>query len=137
MSRILAVDPGEVRIGLALSDPTRMIASPLRVLSHTSRRQDASAIVEVAREHAAEMILVGLALDQEGEVGPQARRALRLVEQVRKLAGMPVETWDESGTTQAALEHADRDELIDARAAAFLLQDYLNSLPRQTPADQP
>lgn len=128
MSRVLAVDPGERRIGLALSDPTRMIARPLSVLEHRSRQADAQAIAEVGREHAAGLIVVGLALDQEGRVGPQARQALRLAEAVRALAKVPVETWDESGTTQQAAELGGSDDLLDARAAAFILQDYLDSL---------
>ena len=66
MSRILAVDPGEVRIGIALSDPTGTIARPLITLKHTSRSKDVDAILDLAKEHEAAVIVVGLALD-EGE----------------------------------------------------------------------
>lgn len=127
MSRILAVDPGEVRIGLALSDPTRLIARPLSVLRHTSRQQDALAIARAGREHAAGLILVGLALDQEGLIGAQARRGLRLAEAIRGVTDVPVGTWDESGTTQQAQALRGGGQLLDAQAAAFLLQDYLDS----------
>lgn len=127
MSRVLAVDPGERRIGLALSDPTRLLARPLQVLAHVSRPQDAQAIAEAAERHSASLILIGLALDQEGEAGPQARKALRLAEAVRSATDLPVETWDESGTTRMAIQQGGDDDLLDARAAAFILQDYLDA----------
>lgn len=133
MSRVLAVDPGERRIGLALSDPTRLIARPLSVLEHRSRAEDARAIVKLGQQHAAGLILVGLALDQEGRIGPQARRGLRLARAIREVAEVPVETWDESGSTQRAAEVGGRDELLDARAAATILQDYLNTLADPEP----
>ncbi|MFQ5942840.1 MAG: Holliday junction resolvase RuvX [Anaerolineales bacterium] len=122
---ILAVDPGEVRIGLAVSDPTRTIARPLKVIKHLSRSQDAAAISEVAAEHDADLILVGLPLDDEGEVGHQARRSLRLVDELRGATDLAVETWDESGST---IKAGARDEMTDARAAAHILQDYLDTL---------
>jgi putative Holliday junction resolvase len=128
-SRVLAIDPGEVRIGLAVSDPLCVIARPLKVIQHVSRQADAEAILIEAVEHEIGTIVVGLALDMEGEVGPQARRALRLVELLRSMTDIPVETWDESGSTQAA---GKRDELADARAAAVVLQEYLDARDKQT-----
>lgn len=127
MPRILAVDPGEARIGLAISDPTGSFARPLTVISHTSRAADAAAIRDLAEQHQAAIILVGLPLDLEGRVGPQARRSLRMVEALRAVTSIAVETWDESETTQRALENGKAAEPVDARAAAFLLQDYLDS----------
>jgi len=127
MRRLLAVDPGEVRIGIAVSDPSGLVARPLTVLGHTSRAQDAQAIVGLARQEGAEMILVGLALDADGEVGPQARRAERLAETLRQTSSIPVATWDESGSTQAARRGRGQDPMLDARAAAVILQDYLNA----------
>jgi putative holliday junction resolvase len=127
VSRILAVDPGEVRIGVAVSDPTGTIARPLTTLMHTSRSKDADAILDLAKEHEAGMIVVGLALDDDGKQGHQARRALRLVEFLRTAAPVPVTTWDESGSTQAAQRGRGRDAMLDARAAAVILQDYLDA----------
>lgn len=124
---ILAVDPGEVRIGLAICDPTSTIARPLRVIRHKSRPQDAAEIAAIAADHGAVLILVGLPLDDEGEVGHQARRSLRLVEELRNATDMAVETWDESGSTKMA---GSKDSMIDARAAAYVLQDYLDTLAR-------
>jgi putative Holliday junction resolvase len=131
VSRILAVDPGEKRIGLAISDPGRVIASPLEVISHVSRSSDAAAIAQAATLHEVEMIVVGVALDEEGQIGHQARRALRLVEVLRETTQIRVETWDESGTTQAALAARRSSEMLDARAAAYLLQDYLDTQARR------
>ena len=122
---ILAVDPGEVRIGLAISDPTSTIARPLQVIRHQSRAQDAAEIAAIAAAHGADLILVGLPLDDEGQVGHQARRSLRLVDELSNATDLAVETWDESGSTQMA---GIKDDNIDARAAAYILQDYLDSL---------
>jgi putative Holliday junction resolvase len=127
MARILAVDPGEVRIGLAISDPTGMLARPYKVLKHKSRRVDAIQISQEASQQAAALILVGLPLNQDGQVGPQARKSLRLVDAIKEETDIAVETWDESGTTKRALASHEEDELLDARAAAYMLQDYLDA----------
>ena len=127
--RVLAVDPGEVRIGLAISDPLCMIARPLKVIQHASRQKDAEAILAEAEAQEVGTIVVGIALDMEGDVGPQARRALRLVEVLRSLSDLAVVTWDESGSTVAA---GKPDALIDARAAAVILQEYLDAQHTQT-----
>ncbi len=71
--------------------------------------------------------MIGLALDSEGEVGPQARRAVRLAEALRELTPLNVETWDESGSTIAARRNKRDDPLLDARAAAVILQEYLDA----------
>ncbi|MBN2556050.1 MAG: Holliday junction resolvase RuvX [Anaerolineales bacterium] len=130
MSRILGVDPGDIRIGLALSDPLGVIASPLKVLRHVSRLQDAEAILQVAGEHEADVIVVGVPLDEEGSAGPQARKSLRLIEQLRVLDEIEIVPWDESGSTRAAMRGVCKDRLIDARAAAFILQEYLDARDR-------
>lgn len=125
--RVLAVDPGEARLGLALSDPTGVVARPIRVLQHESRSADAERIVAIAREEGAEAIVVGVAYDDEGLPGPQARRSLRLIEAIRRAGAPSVVAWDESGSTQAALAVGPDDAMADARAAAFILQGYLDA----------
>ena len=127
MTCVLAIDPGEARIGVAVSDASGTVARPLTVMQHTSRPSDARAILDLAREHQAGAIVVGLALDMEGDVGPQARRALRLVDALRELSPITVTTWDESGSTRAAQRGRPRDAMLDARAAAVVLQDYLDA----------
>jgi putative Holliday junction resolvase len=127
MSRILAVDPGDKRHGLAISDPTRLIARPLSVLEHTSRSADVREVILTAEKHEASTILVGIPYDSDGNPGPQARKALRFVEALRETTSIPILTWDESGSTQAALQIRKADQLLDARAAAVILQEYLNA----------
>jgi putative Holliday junction resolvase len=126
LSRVLAVDPGEARLGLAVSDPTGLVARPLQVIAHASRQLDARKIATIAAEHSAEMIVVGVALDQDGEHGPQARRSLRLMEALKLETDLPIEAWDESGSTQKAISLKGHGDDLDARAAAVILQEYLD-----------
>lgn len=123
----MAVDPGEQRIGLAVSDPTRTIARPLIVLRHVSRAEDARRIVEIARQEEVEVIVVGVAYGPEGEIGRSARRGLRLAEALRQSGFDSVETTDESGSTAEAETLHERDAMTDARAAAVILQGYLDA----------
>jgi putative Holliday junction resolvase len=126
----LAVDPGEARIGLAVSDPGGTIARPLRILRHRSRTSDAERILSEARACGSAAIVVGLALDEEGRQGPQARRAQRLVEALKARADIPILTWDESFSTEQALQLRS-PTAVDARAAAVFLQDFLDHLRDQ------
>ena len=132
--RILAVDPGEKFIGIALSDPTGTIAGPLTVLRHRSREADAAAIARLAAERGAERIVIGQATDAAGKPATlQARRAANLAEAVRAASGLPVVLWDETGSTQKALEAwrlmgtaRRRRRRPDAIAATVILQHYLD-----------
>jgi putative Holliday junction resolvase len=134
--RILAVDPGDKRIGIALSDPTRMIARPLVVLQHTSRLIDSASIAGLAADHGATLIIVGQALGDEGQLTPQARHAVHLAEAIKEQTNLPVELWDESGSTQAArasrlamgVSRRKRGGHLDEVAAAVILQSYLDAL---------
>ena len=105
--RILAVDPGSKRIGLAVSDLTQTIATPLKVINHVARILDAAQIAQVAVEQQAVLILIGCPLDDEGLPGPAARSAARVAEAVRAQTTLPVELWDESGSTRSAQEFGD------------------------------
>jgi putative Holliday junction resolvase len=144
--RLLAIDPGEKYIGVAVSDPTGIVARPLTTLRHEARAQDAARIVALAAEQEAEGILIGLALDSEGQIGPQARRGDRLAEAVRALTSLPIVLYDESnssrdaqslmleaGTKRRARKDAAR---IHAVAAAAILQSYLDAHPRETTPGQ-
>ncbi len=133
--RVLAVDPGEKRIGLALSDPTGVIANPLTVLKHVSRPLDAAAIAQLAAENQAGLIVVGQALDDEGDPTPQGRSAARLAEAIRLQTDLPVALWDESDSTQAARQarlamganRRKRGGHLDDLAATVILQSYLDA----------
>ncbi|MFO7623978.1 MAG: Holliday junction resolvase RuvX [Anaerolineales bacterium] len=133
--RILAVDPGEKRIGIAISDPTGTIANPLTVLKHVARPVDAAAIAQLAQEHGVELIIVGQNLDAEGEPTVQSRMAGRLAEAIRAQISVPVEMWDESGSTKAAraariamgVRKNKRRGHMDDLAATVILQSYLDA----------
>ncbi len=133
--RILAIDPGEKHLGIAISDPSGIIASPLTVLKHVARAIDAAAIAQIAEEHQAGLILVGQALDDEGQPTMQSRLADRLAEAIRQQSSLPVQMWDESGSTQAArqarlamgVSRRLRRGHLDDLAATVILQSYLDS----------
>lgn len=132
---ILAVDPGEKKIGLALSDPTNQIATPHRVLEHVAREIDAAKIAEIAQQQAAELILIGQSLDDEGNLSPSGRKAARLAEAIQNYTALPIQFWDESFTTQDArsirlqsgASKKRRRGHLDDVAAAVLLQSYLDA----------
>jgi putative Holliday junction resolvase len=137
--RVLAVDPGEKRLGIALSDPTGTIANPLTVLKHVARPIDAAAIAELAAQNEAGLIVVGQALDDENLPTPQSRNAERLAEAIRTQTELPVVLWDESGSTQTArqariqmgVSRRKRAGHMDDLAAAVILQTYLDAQPPQ------
>ncbi len=133
--RIMAVDPGEKRIGLALSDPTGTIASPLTVLRHVSRPIDAAAIVDFASQNQVSMIVIGISLDDDGSPTPASRRTNRLIEAIHQQCDLPLVTWDESFSTESARQaqiemgssRKKRSGHLDDLAAAVILQAYLDS----------
>jgi putative Holliday junction resolvase len=133
--RLLAVDPGEKRIGLALSDPSGTIGRPLTVLAHVSRLMDAAVIANLAQENSVKLIIIGQPLDSDGQVGPAARKAARLAEALRNQTAIPVILWDEGGTTVSAREtlvemgisRSRRGGHQDALAAALILKSYIDA----------
>jgi putative holliday junction resolvase len=133
--RILAVDPGEKRIGLAISDELGVIANPCGVVKHIARAVDAAAIALIARERNAVRIIVGCPYGAEGEVGPQARKSVRMLEALREQIDLPVELWDEYGSTELArsarfamgARRAKREGHMDDLAATVILQSYLDA----------
>jgi putative Holliday junction resolvase len=127
--RVLAVDPGDVRLGLAVSDELGMIARPLLTIGHTSGEQDARLIVAQAKSLEVTTIVVGVALNHEGRPTPQSEKSMRLIERLRGLTDVPVVPRDESGTTQRAQQLTRKDEALDELAAAVLLQEYLDDQP--------
>ena len=134
--RVLGVDPGDKNIGIAISDSTATIANPFRVIKHVSRLVDAAQVAQFALDLDANLIIVGCPLDEDGKIGPQARKSLRFVEELRRQTNLPVETWDESGSTLLAREarremgvsRKERRGHLDALAATVILQSYLDSL---------
>jgi len=135
--RYMALDVGERRVGLALSDETGTIARSLTVMERASRVEDHARLRDLAVAHGVETLVVGLPLDAEGQEGPQARRIRRYGRRVAAALDLPVVFWDESGSTvraQEAMIEAGRSRRarrtrIDAAAAAAILQDYLDHGP--------
>jgi putative Holliday junction resolvase len=133
--RVLAVDPGSRRVGLALSDPTGTIAQPLTTVAAEPPDTLPQRLAEVAREHDATRIVVGLPLRLDGSFGPEAKAARVLAGAVRRASGLPVELVDERLTTAQAersmisggVRRARRRATIDAVAATLLLQSHLDS----------
>ncbi len=133
--RIMAIDPGEKNIGIALSDPTGTIANPFVVLKHVSRLVDAASIAALAGEHGAKLIVVGQVLDEYGDPTPQSRRSARLAAAIRTQSLVQVVLWDESGSTRAVrqarrelgVSRHKRSGHIDDLAATYILQTYLDS----------
>ena len=131
--RILGVDPGERRTGVALSDPTGVLATPLTVLSCKSREEEFAAIAQLAIQHQVERIIVGYPRSLDGSIGPQARRVERYADRLAERVTVPVSLWDERFSTVEAEalvhetgRHVQR-ERIDSLAAAVVLQDYLEA----------
>ena len=137
MGRILGVDLGARRIGLALSDPTGLIASPLRVVERSGdAAADRGVIVAAARAEQADTIVVGLPKELSGKRGRAATEALAEVDALRALApDLAVEVVDERMTTviaqrsliEAGVKRRDRKGTVDKVAAAVILQSYLDA----------
>ena len=116
--RIIALDFGRARTGVAVSDPTGELARPLTVVEAAATPSGLTRVAEIAAEHEVELVVVGLPLTLKGEWGEQARETERFVEALRSRLAVPVELFDERFTSTLA----DGD---DAKAAAHLLSDYL------------
>ncbi len=139
--RILALDLGARRIGLAVSDPLGLTAQGLPTLERRNLRSDLEALERVAEEKQVGMILVGQPLRLSGQAGAQAEQAEAFAEKLRRrpaLAGLEVRLWDERLTTAEAqrvlrasgVSLQKRKRAVDRMAAVLLLQNYLDSLPR-------
>jgi putative Holliday junction resolvase len=133
--RTLAVDHGEKRIGLAISDPTGTIASPLNVIKHVSRLIDAAQVAEIATQHAIELIVIGQSFDEEGNPNLAGRRAGKFAKALKEQTNIPIELFDESFSTQDAratriemgVSRKKRSGHIDELAAVMILRSYLES----------
>ncbi len=136
--RVLGLDVGDVRIGVAVSDPMGIIAQPLTVIARTAPEKDIEAIAAIATERETRTIVVGLPLNQHGQPGPQAEKTLLFVEALRHAVAGEIVTVDERFTTafaQRALVQADvsrkgRKKVIDKLAAQQILQTYLDRRAR-------
>lgn len=122
--RVLALDHGEARCGVAISDPTGTLATPLPVVTRPDTRKGLAAIADVVREQGAERVIVGLPLTLAGKEGAQAAEARGFAERLQGAVSVPVELHDERLTTRLA-ERSTGSASADSRAAAHLLESWL------------
>ena len=135
--RVMGLDVGDRRIGVALSDPSGFLASPVTTVERTGGKRDVATVITLATEHEAELIVVGLPRLLSGEIGEQARKTMQFAEKLSQQTRIPVVLWDErfsSATAdelmgQAGRSAAERRARIDAAAAAVILQSYLDQKP--------
>ncbi len=134
--RALGIDLGSKRIGIAVSDRSGTIASPLLVLQRAGRpADDHRRIAALVTEEEAERVVVGLPLSLSGEIGPAAKGAIAEAEELATVVGVPVETYDERLTTVTAdralmefkMRAQARRRVVDKVAAAVMLQSWLDS----------
>lgn len=139
--RIMALDVGGRRIGVAMSDPTRVLASPLTTLRAEPRPRAIGQIAELVAQHQVAEVVVGLPLTLSGEIGPQAKLVQAFVEELRAALAVPLHLFDERLTSVAAerlmqelgIKPQRRRERIDEVAASIILQDFLDSRRGGTP----
>ncbi|OHD74118.1 MAG: hypothetical protein A2177_10410 [Spirochaetes bacterium RBG_13_68_11] len=132
MGRVLGVDLGERRIGLALSDPDRTFASPLATIPFVSERKTAERLADLCRQHGADQVVVGLPVRDDGSEGENCARSRRIVGRLVAL-GIAAEPWDESWSTREAAADLDAAggsrasvrRRIDQAAAALILRDWM------------
>ncbi|HUG54490.1 MAG TPA: Holliday junction resolvase RuvX [Vicinamibacteria bacterium] len=140
--RYLGLDVGDRRIGVALSDETATLASPLTTLRRSGGRRDLGAVAEIVGRHEVVAVVVGLPLNMDGTRGRQAEKVLAFVEALRARLEVPVAVGDERLTTVEAEERlresglgwTERRRVVDQAAAVVILQEYLDHLPSAVPA---
>jgi putative Holliday junction resolvase len=125
--KVLALDFGSARTGVAVSDPTGTVARPLGVIERAATEDGLARVAQLIREERAERVVVGLPLTLRGERGDQANETEDFVRSLRRAVDVPVESFDERFTTTLAERSPGSDARApsDARAAAHLLSSYL------------
>lgn len=136
MARILGLDVGDKRIGLALSDPGGILASPLTIIERTVESEDIEVILKIISKQEVERIIIGLPKLMSGAIGQQAEKVHTFTETLRSNTSIPIELRDERLTTVTAVRlkeetskrKKNRRIRYDAMAAAVILQEYLNEV---------
>ncbi|MGA9350262.1 MAG: Holliday junction resolvase RuvX [Anaerolineae bacterium] len=135
MMRVLALDVGEKRIGVAISDLSQTLARSLKVIQGGSRQEGFAIVARLIEEYEVEKVVVGYPRSLDGMAGAQAERVERYAADLAKALTVPVLLWDERFSTvsaerlmkEAGLRGEKKQERVDAVAAAVILQDYLDS----------
>ena len=134
--RILALDHGTKRIGIAISDELKMIAQPMEFALAEPFLQFVTRLKEIIREKEVELILIGMPRNMDGSYGPAALKVQEFIAVLKDLVAIPIKTWDERLTSaqaqrfliQGGVRRQERKEKVDKMAASILLQSYLDSL---------
>jgi putative Holliday junction resolvase len=134
--RILAIDHGTVRMGVAISDELKMIALPLEVVPAVPFKGFVARIKELIREKEVEQIIVGMPRNMNGTYGPSADKVRQFIIVLKEAVAVPIVAWDERLTSaqanrvldEANISHEKRKHSVDMMAAGILLQSYLDSL---------
>ncbi len=134
MGRILSLDVGDKRIGVALSDETHTLARPFLALTRASKKEDFAKLAALCAEQQITQIVVGLPKTLRSEEGPQARHVRRYAAELQAALNLPIEFWDERFSSIEAQERLAQSGRklrakgdIDSAAAAIILQEYLDS----------
>jgi len=141
--RFLGLDIGEARVGVAVSDATGTVASPLAVLDARALETDVGPLVRLVEDYEAEMLVVGVPVTLAGDEGPQAKEVRERADRLGGAAGLPVVYWDErlSSTEarrlmrEAGMSDRDQRGAVDKVAAALILQGWLDSRCEQASED--
>jgi len=137
--RILGIDYGKRRLGLALSDPTGLIASGLATLDVTTDEKSIEELKAIVRLHSVDAVVIGLPRSLDGQLGQAAQEVLQFKDKLAEALHMPVHTWDERMTTviaeramlEADVSRSKRKKKVDRIAAQIILQGFLNFLKRK------
>ena len=133
--RVLAIDLGERRMGLAVSDPLRITAQGLPTVERRNRREDMNYLKSLARKNEVGLIVIGDPINMDGSVGPQSQAAREFAAKLERHLDQAVLLWDERLTTvqanrvlrEGGLRHEERSRSVDQVAAVLLLQNFLDS----------
>jgi len=133
--RLLGLDVGDRRVGVAVSDAMGLTAQPVMTLIRSNRRQDARSLLRIIRKYECTEIVVGNPLYMSGDLSPQATKAQAFAQILREETGLPVHLWDERLTTTEAHRHlhaaglagAEHKRVVDQVAAVLILQGYLDA----------
>jgi putative holliday junction resolvase len=134
-ARILGLDVGDRRVGVALSDELGLTAQPVFTLTRKNRRHDLGSLARLVRKYACTLVVVGNPLYMSGDVSPQALKAQAFAQDLEKETGLAITLWDERLSTTEAHRHLDaaghlpgkRRDVIDQVAAVLILQSFLDS----------
>ncbi len=149
MGRVMALDVGKARVGVALSDPLGYTAQPLLTLWRKNRSEDLRSLLRLIRRYEVVEIVVGNPLHMSGEVSPWGAKVQKFAEELRERAGLPLHMWDERLSSVAAHEildeaghdRRDRKYVIDQVAAVVILRGWMEArealaLQQQSPAER-